>query len=171
VRFALRGPFAEQGEGELLVRAPQVMTGYWGRPAETAEAFVDGWLCTGDAVRVSADGHVRIVDRLKDTVIRGGENVYCIEVENVLVAHPAVGEVAVVGVPDERLGERVGAVVVPVPGEQVDGAALRAWASPLLADFKLPDFVHVRAEPLPRNAGGKVEKPALRKVRWGDRLR
>jgi acyl-CoA synthetase (AMP-forming)/AMP-acid ligase II len=153
---------------ELLVRAPQVMTGYWRNPGATAEVLVDGWLRTGDAAEVSDDGFVRIVDRIKDTVIRGGENVYCLEVENVLVAHPQVLEVAVLAVPDERLGERVGAVVVG----DVAPEDLLAWAAPQLADFKLPEHVCPRTEPLPRNAAGKVEKGVLRaEVAWGPRLR
>lgn len=171
VELALRGPRAAQGEGELLVRAPQVMSGYWNAPEATADTLVDGWLCTGDAVRVSADGFVRIVDRLKDTVIRGGENVYCLEVEHVLSAHPQVGEAAVLAVPDERLGERVGAVVVPVAGVELDVAELLQWAAPQLADFKLPEHVTVQRTPLPRNAAGKVEKAALRAATaWGPRL-
>jgi acyl-CoA synthetase (AMP-forming)/AMP-acid ligase II len=129
---------------------------------------VNGWLRTGDAAEASDDGFVRIVDRIKDTVIRGGENVYCIEVENVLVAHPQVQEVAVLAVPDERLGERVGAVVVGDIAPQ----DLLAWAAPQLADFKLPEHVCSRAEPLPRNAAGKVEKGVLRaEVVWGPRVR
>jgi long-chain acyl-CoA synthetase len=172
VELAVRGPEAAEGRGELLVRAPQVMTGYWGDPEASAAVLVDGWLRTGDAVHVSPDGFVRIVDRLKDTVIRGGENVYCIEVENVLAGHADVAEVAVVAVPDERLGERVGAVVVALPGVALDPPALLRWAAPQLADFKLPEHVFVSPDPLPRNAAGKVEKARLRaQVQWGERLR
>jgi acyl-CoA synthetase (AMP-forming)/AMP-acid ligase II len=172
VELAVRGPLAEQGEGELLVRAPQVMAGYWQRPGATAEALSHGWLRTGDVVRVTPDGFVRIVDRLKDAVNRGGENVYCIEVENVLSAHPSVGEVAVVGVADERLGERVGAVVVPLPDRSLDVTELLRWAAPQLADFKLPEHVTVSTAPLPRNAAGKVEKGTLRReTTWGPRVR
>ncbi|MCU1595077.1 MAG: putative fatty-acid--CoA ligase [Frankiales bacterium] len=160
VELALDGP-------ELLVRAPQVMTGYWNNPSATEEVLVDGWLRTGDAAVASADGFVRIVDRIKDTVIRGGENVYCIEVENVLLAHPSVLEVAVLAVPDEALGERVGAVVV---GE-VDPLELVRWAAPQLAGFKVPEHVVLRTGPLPRNAAGKVEKAVLRgEVTWGPLL-
>jgi long-chain acyl-CoA synthetase len=152
---------------ELLVRAPQVMTGYWQNPTATAEVLVDGWLRTGDAAEASEGGFVRIVDRLKDTVIRGGENVYCIEVENVLLAHPFVLEVAVLAVPDEALGERVGAVVVG----DVDALELVRWAAPQLAGFKVPEHVTLRSEPLPRNAAGKVEKAVLRgETTWGQLL-
>jgi acyl-CoA synthetase (AMP-forming)/AMP-acid ligase II len=165
VELALDGP-------ELLVRAPQVMTGYWRNPKATAEVLVDGWLRTGDAAAADPDGFVRIVDRIKDTVIRGGENVYCIEVENVLVAHPSVGEVAVIAVPDEQLGERVGAVVVAAAGSDVDALELVRWAAPQLAGFKVPEYVHIRTEPLPRNASGKVLKPVVRAdATWGDLLR
>lgn len=157
---------------ELLVRAPQVMTGYWGNPAATAEVLVDGWLRTGDAAAAAEDGFVQIVDRLKDTVIRGGENVYCIEVESALAAHPSVGEVAVVAVPDDSLGERVGAVVVAAAGAEVEPLALVRWAAAQLAGFKVPEYVCVRATPLPRNAAGKVEKPTVRaEASWGELLR
>jgi long-chain acyl-CoA synthetase len=145
------------------------MTGYWQRPEATAEVLHNGWLRTGDAVRVSKDGFVQIVDRLKDTIIRGGENVYCVEVESILVAHPAVGEIALIAVPDERLGERVGAVIVPA-GSATDGFDFDRfieWATPLLATYKLPELVRVRSEPLPRNAAGKVEKTRLRtEIDW-----
>jgi acyl-CoA synthetase (AMP-forming)/AMP-acid ligase II len=165
VELALDGP-------ELLVRAPQVMTGYWNNPRATAEVIVDGWLRTGDAAEATPHGFVRIVDRIKDTVIRGGENVYCIEVENALAAHPSVGEAAVVAVPDERLGERVGAVVVPAHGHDVDPLELVRWVATELAGFKVPEYVQVRAEPLPRNAAGKVEKPLVRAaVTRGELLR
>ncbi|WP_324276338.1 class I adenylate-forming enzyme family protein [Blastococcus brunescens] len=103
-----------------------------------------------------------IVDRKKDMINRGGENVYCVEVENALAAHPDVGEVAVIGVPDSMMGEKVGAVVVPRPGRTPDVGELTAFAAEHLADFKVPQFVVIRSEPLPRNAGGKVLKPSLR---------
>jgi long-chain acyl-CoA synthetase len=165
VELALDGP-------ELLVRAPQVMTGYWRNADATAEVLGDGWLRTGDAAAADPDGFVRIVDRIKDTVIRGGENVYCIEVENVLAADPTVGEVAVIAVPDEQLGERVGAVVVAAAGAHVDPLELVRSAATQLAGFKVPDYVHVRSEPLPRNASGKVLKPLVRaEASWGDLLR
>ena len=102
--------------GELLIRGQNIVAGYWNKPEQTAETFVDGWLHTGDLARVDDDGFVQIVDRKKDMVNRGGENVYCVEVENALVQHPAVFEVAVMGVPDTMMGEKVGAVVVPRPG-------------------------------------------------------
>jgi long-chain acyl-CoA synthetase len=151
------------GVGELLIRGPNVVAGYWGDPVRTAETFVDGWLHTGDVARID-DGIVRIVDRAKDMINRGGENVYSVEVENALAAHPDVLEVAVVGVPDPVMGEKVGAVVLPKSGVTADDLvpSLSAFARERLADFKCPQFVRVLQEPLPRNAGGKVLKSPLR---------
>jgi long-chain acyl-CoA synthetase len=149
--------------GELLVRGPNVVAGYWGDPARTAETFVDGWLHTGDIATIT-DGIVRIVDRAKDMINRGGENVYSVEVENALAAHPDVVEVAVVGVADPVMGEKVGAVVLPRPGVTAEELApsLIAFARTQLADFKVPQFIRVLEAPLPRNAGGKVLKSPLR---------
>jgi len=151
------------GVGELLIRGPNVVAGYWGDPVRSAETFVDGWLHTGDVARID-DGIVRIVDRAKDMINRGGENVYSVEVENALAAHPDVLEVAVVGVPDPVMGEKVGAVVLPKSGVTADDLvpSLSAFARERLADFKCPQFVRVLQEPLPRNAGGKVLKSPLR---------
>ena len=160
------------GVGELLVRGQNVVAGYWNKPEQTVETFVDGWLHTGDLARVDDEGFVQIVDRRKDMVNRGGENVYCVEVESALVEHPAVFEVAVLGVPDTMMGEKVGAVIVPRPGVEVDAAEVRAFALERIADFKAPQYIAVRSEPLPRNAGGKVLKPDLRKETvWPDQLR
>ena len=165
-------PDPETGVGELLVRGPNVVAGYWNKPEATAQAFVNGWLHSGDMARIDAQGFTYIVDRKKDMIIRGGENVYCVEVENALNAYPAVFEVAVVGVPDSMMGEKVGAVVVPVPGRTVDPAQLVAFARDHLADFKVPEYVAVRGEPLPRNPGGKILKQSLRSTtEWGPRLR
>ncbi|MGY1717567.1 class I adenylate-forming enzyme family protein [Blastococcus sp. SYSU DS0552] len=155
-------PDPATGVGELLIRGPNVVAGYWRKPEQTAETFVDGWLHSGDLARIDDEGLVYVVDRKKDMINRGGENVYCVEVENALAAHPAVGEVAVVGVPDPMMGEKVGAVVVPRPGQELDPAGLLGFARERLADFKVPQFVSVRADPLPRNPGGKVLKPPLR---------
>ena len=156
------------GVGELLIRGQNIVAGYWNKPEQTAETFVDGWLHSGDLARVDDDGFVQIVDRKKDMVNRGGENVYCVEVENALVAHPAVFEVSVVGVPDEMMGEKVGAIVVLHPGMELTATELTAFAREHLADFKVPQYVTFRADPLPRNPGGKVLKPTLRKeTEWG----
>ena len=146
--------------GELCVRGATVTAGYWGNPEATATAFVDGWLHTGDVGSVDPDGYVRVLDRLKDMIIRGGENIYSLEVETALAAHPDVAEVAVIGVPDPVFDERVRAVVVPRPGAEPAEETLRAHAAGLLADFKVPaEFRFVDA--LPRNASGKVLKRHL----------
>jgi fatty-acyl-CoA synthase len=147
--------------GELVLRGPNIFAGYWGLPAETAEAMRGGWFHTGDLGRADADGFVTLVDRKKDMIITGGENVYPIEVEQVLYRHPAVADVAVIGAPDERWGETVVAVVVPAAGSSPDGAELVRYAREQIAHFKCPrrvDFV----EELPRTATGKVLKRELR---------
>ncbi len=160
------------GVGELLVRGPNVVKGYWNKPEATAQTFVNGWLHTGDLARIDADGFVQIVDRKKDMVNRGGENVYCVEVENAMCAHPAVYECAVMGVPDTMMGEKVGAIVVLKPGEKTQPEEICEFLKGRLADFKIPQYMTVRAEPLPRNPGGKILKPRLRKeTQWGTPLR
>jgi len=162
----------ETGAGELLIRGPNVVLGYWNKPQATAETFVDGWLHTGDMARIDADGFVQIVDRKKDMICRGGENVYCVEVENALAAHPAVFEVAVIGVPDEVMGEKVGAVIVPRPGREIDPIDIISFARQELGEFKVPQYISFRADPLPRNPGGKILKPKLRKeTEWGQPVR
>jgi acyl-CoA synthetase (AMP-forming)/AMP-acid ligase II len=150
------------GVGELLIRGAQVVQGYWNKPEASEETFRAGWLRTGDLARIDDEGFTYIVDRAKDMINRGGENVYCVEVENALAAAPGVFEVAVVGVPDPMMGEKVGAVVVPRPGSDFDVDAFLAQARERLADFKVPQFLAVRAAALPRNPGGKVLKPVLR---------
>jgi long-chain acyl-CoA synthetase len=172
VDLALRDADPSTGVGELLVRGPNVVQGYWRKPEATAETFVAGWLHTGDLARIDGDGLLYIVDRIKDMINRGGENVYCIEVENALVAAPGVGEAAAVGVPDEMMGEKVGAVIVPAAGTQPDVQAILEHCRTHLADFKVPQFVAFRSEPLPRNPGGKVLKAELREsTDWGSPLR
>jgi len=147
--------------GEILVRAAQVAAGYWRDPAATAEVFGDGWLRTGDAGRLGPDGLLHVVDRIKDVVVSGGENVASREVEDVLRRHPSVDDVAVVGIPDARWGERVCAVVVAAPGATVDAAGIEALARRHLAGYKVPRRVVVVDE-LPRNSTGKVLKARLR---------
>ncbi|MHB1504694.1 MAG: class I adenylate-forming enzyme family protein [Acidimicrobiales bacterium] len=160
------------GVGELLVRGPNVVKGYWNKPEATRTAFTEGWLHTGDLARIDEEGLVYIVDRAKDMINRGGENVYCVEVENVMAGAPGVFEVAVVAVPDTMMGEKVGAVIVPSPGQNIDVEAVIAYTRRYLAEFKVPQYVTVRAEALPRNPGGKVLKPVLRTTtQWGDPLR
>jgi long-chain acyl-CoA synthetase len=172
VDLALAEPDPDTGVGELLVRGPNVVKGYWKKPQASAETFVDGWLHTGDVARVDADGLLYIVDRMKDMINRGGENVYSIEVENVLAGAPGVGEVAVVAVPDEMMGEKVGAVIVPLAGGGLDVEAVLRHCRAHLADFKVPQYLATREEPLPRNPGGKLLKARLREeTRWGKPLR
>ena len=165
-------PDKTTGVGELLVRGPNVVSGYWNKAEASAETFVDGWLHTGDMARIDEQGFVQIVDRKKDMICRGGENVYCVEVENALAAHPAVFEVAVMGVPDTMMGEKVGAVIVPRPGQKLDVDDLITFARKHLADFKVPQFLAIRTEPMPRNPGGKMLKPVLRReTEWGKPMR
>lgn len=147
--------------GEILVRAPQVMLGYWQDADATAAALADGWLHTGDVGRVDDDGLLTVVDRLKDVIVSGGENVASREVEAVLHTHPGVADVAVIGLPDPRWGERVAAVVVRRGDTGVTEAELVALARDHLAGFKVPRVVTFVAE-LPRNAAGKVLKQRLR---------
>jgi acyl-CoA synthetase (AMP-forming)/AMP-acid ligase II len=157
------------GVGELLIRGPNVVMGYWNKPEATANTFVDGWLHSGDLARIDSHGLVRIVDRAKDMINRGGENVYSVEVENALAGAPGVADAAVVAVPDEVLGEKVGAVVVPVPGAEFEPEKVVSYLRERLADFKVPQFFAVATEPLPRNPGGKILKRQLREnTKWGD---
>ncbi len=148
--------------GELWIRGPNVVKGYWNKPAATAESFTDGWLHSGDLARIDTEGFVYVVDRVKDMLIRGGENVYCVEVENALNGHAAVMDAAVVGLPHRVLGEEVGAVVQVTPGADVSEQALQDHVAKQLAAVKVPARIELRAEPLPRNANGKVLKTQLR---------
>ena len=152
-----------QGEvGEIVYRSPMVMKEYWGKPAETAEAFAGGWFHSGDLVRQDEDGYFFVVDRKKDMIISGGENVYCAEVEDVLAAHPKVGEVALIGMPDTRYGEAPLAVVAPRdPADPPTHAELAAWCRERLARYKNPREYSVVGA-LPRNPSGKVLKTRLR---------
>lgn len=172
VEVDLRDPDPASGVGELLIRGQNIVAGYWNKPDKTAETFVDGWLHTGDLARIDDDGFVQIVDRLKDMICRGGENVYCVEVENVLAQHPDVVEVAVVGVADDMMGEKVGAIVVPRPGTDPDPREIHAFVKERIADFNAPQYVCFRSEPLPRNPAGKVLKPVLRdNAVWSEEIR
>ncbi|WP_347955698.1 acyl-CoA synthetase [Gordonia aichiensis] len=150
--------------GEMLVRGPNVFVGYWNRPEASAEALRDGWFYTGDLATCDEDGYYRIVDRKKDMIVSGGENVYASEVEQVMHRHPAVGEVAVIGIPDEKWGEAVTAVIALKPGAAATEAELIAWAREQIAHFKSPRSVHF-VDVLPRTATGKILKHDLRK-RW-----
>jgi long-chain acyl-CoA synthetase len=150
------------GIGEFCVRGAQVIRGYLNREEETAESIQDGWLRTGDIARIDEDGFIFIVDRLKDMVLRGGENVYCAEVEAALFDHPSVAECAVFGVPDDRLGEEVAVAIMLKPGCTDDVDALRAHCATLLAKYKIPRYIWLTRDPLPRNASGKFLKRQLR---------
>ena len=148
--------------GEIWIKGPNVVRGYWNKPEATAETFTDGWVHSGDIGRVDEEGFVYIADRAKDMLIRGGENVYCVEVESVLYEHPAVMDAAVVGLPHRVLGEEVGALVTVAPGKQVTAQELREHVAKRLAGFKVPAYVELRNDPLPRNPNGKILKRELR---------
>jgi long-chain acyl-CoA synthetase len=168
LRIALPdGREAAAGEtGEVQIRSASAMQGYWRLPEATAEAFTpDGWLRTGDVGTLDADGYLYLIDRLKDMIISGGENVYPAEVEAALLRVPGVKEVAVIGVPDRRWGEAVTAVIVPQPGAALDEGAVIAAARTMLAGYKVPKTIVLR-EALPRNAAGKVLRRELRAPFW-----
>ena len=150
------------GIGELWVRGPNVVKGYWNKPEATEQTFGGGWLRTGDLVRFDTEGFIYILDRAKDMLIRGGENVYCVEVEDALYSHPAVMDAAVIGIPHRVLGEEVGAVVQVTPGASVTEAELKRHVGERLAAFKVPVRIELCREPLPRNANGKILKRELR---------
>ena len=150
--------------GELWSKGPMNAKGYWNRPEDTAKTFVDGWVRTGDLAMLDAEGFCFIVDRAKDMLIRGGENIYCVEVENALYDHPAVMDAAVVGVAHRTLGEEPVAVVTLKPGAEADEQALRAHVAERLAAFKVPVQIRFWPETLPRNANGKILKGDLKKL-------
>ena len=147
--------------GELWARGPMVVRGYWNKPEASAETFVDGWVRTGDLARVDDEGFCYIVDRAKDMLIRGGENIYSSEVENALYAHPAVTDAAVIGLAHRTLGEEPAAVVHLAPGAAATEAELQAWVRARLAAFKVPVAIRFTRETLPRNATGKILKREL----------
>jgi long-chain acyl-CoA synthetase len=148
--------------GELWIKGPNVVKGYWNKPEATAAVFTDGWLHTGDVARLDDEGFVYIVDRAKDMLIRGGENVYSVEIEGVLYEHPAVADAAVIGIPHPTLGEEVGAVVTLLPGTSVSEGDLQEFVRTRLAGFKVPVKVWFYERELPRNPAGKVLKRDLR---------
>ncbi|MGD0864138.1 MAG: class I adenylate-forming enzyme family protein [Rhizomicrobium sp.] len=150
--------------GELWARGPNIVKCYWNKPEASAQTFVDGWVRTGDLARLDEEGFCFIIDRAKDMLIRGGENIYCIEVENVLYEHPAVMDAALVPVPHHSLGEEPGAVVHLKPGLHATEEELRAFVAGKLAAFKVPVKVVFWPETLPRNANGKIMKNDLKKI-------
>jgi acyl-CoA synthetase (AMP-forming)/AMP-acid ligase II len=155
-------PLAANEVGEVWIRSSQVTSGYWQRPEETEKSITsDGWFRTGDGGYLDDEGYLFLTDRIKDMIVTGAENVYPIEVENVVAQHPAVADVAVIGVPDDRWGETVKAVVVAADGESIDPDELMEWTKERIAGFKRPRSVDVVDE-LPRNASGKILKKDLR---------
>jgi long-chain acyl-CoA synthetase len=161
---AADGTDAPDGEpGEVCIRGPILMKGYWGKPEATADAIdPDGWLHTGDIGLLDDEGYLAITDRMKDMIIRGGENIYCVEIENRLVQHPAVADAAVIGVPHPELGEEVKAVVQVEAGHTLTEDEVRDWIRQTLAEFKVPAYLVLSPDPLPRNASGKLLKNVLR---------
>jgi acyl-CoA synthetase (AMP-forming)/AMP-acid ligase II len=154
------GKISESGTGEVVIKAPFLLKEYWNRPEATEDAFDDGWFRTGDVAEIDGDGFIFIKDRIKDMIISGGENIYPAEIENVIIAHPAVSEVAVIGLPDEKWGEIVCAVVVAEQDKAGEEALIRLCAEKL-SRYKLPKRVEY-VELLPRNPAGKVLKRVLR---------
>lgn len=152
----------EGSTGELCVKGPIVIKGYINRAEATAEAIQDGWFRTGDIANIDEDGFIYLVDRAKDMVIRGGENIYCSEVESAIYEHPDIAEAAVFGIPDDHLGEVVATAIVLVPGSSLDDDGLRDFLKPSIAKFKIPARIWFRSEDLPRNASGKFLKKDLR---------
>jgi long-chain acyl-CoA synthetase len=148
--------------GEISLYGPTITPGYWDDPEATAAAIRDGWLYTGDVGYRDADGFYYLVDRTKDIIIRGGENVYSVEIENCLAEHPQIDEAAVIGVPDPELGERVKAILYPVRGATLTVEAVRAHVAARLASFKVPEIIEISERPLPRNPAGKILKDQLR---------
>ena len=157
--------------GEIRVRGFNTMLGYWNKPEETAATFRDGWIYTGDAGRMDEEGFLTIVDRIKDMIISGGENVYTVEVENACLQHPVVSQCAVIGIPDETWGEAVHAIVIVKDGEQVPAEELIAHCHRLIAGYKCPRSIEFRREPFPLSGAGKVLKRELRAPHWKGRSR
>jgi long-chain acyl-CoA synthetase len=161
----------DNGVGELVIRGENVFSGYWGRDDATDAVMDGGWFRTGDVASIDDDGFCQIVDRRKDVIIRGGENVYSVEVENALIAHAPLLEAAVVPVADDVYGERVGAVVVPLAGSHPSAGEILEALRQHLAPYKLPEYIVVSEEGLPRNPGGKVLKRELQSTDWGQIVR
>jgi long-chain acyl-CoA synthetase len=155
--------------GEVATSGPHVMQGYWNKPEQTADVLRDGWYHTGDLGRLDEDGYLYLVDRAKDMIVTGGENVYCSEVEEVLYKHPAVLEAAVIGVPDDKWGEAVHAVVVP--RTPVDAEDLIEFCRQHIAGYKLPKGISFSESELPKSGPGKILKRELRKPFWEGRER
>jgi long-chain acyl-CoA synthetase len=156
--------------GEVLARGANMLVGYWNRPEETAEALRGGWYHSGDLATLDEDGYLYIVDRKKDMIVTGGENVYSVEVEDALAAHPAVLECAVIGVPDEHWGEAVHAIVALKPGQAATADELMTHCHARIANYKCPKSIAF-VEALPKSGAGKVLKRELREPHWAGRER
>jgi long-chain acyl-CoA synthetase len=157
--------------GEIIARGPNIMNGYWNRPEETAAALRHGYMHTGDLATIDKDNFIFIVDRAKDMIVSGGENVYCAEVENALYEHPDVLEAAVIGIPDDKWGEAVLAIVVPKEGASPSEADIIEHTRHLIAGYKTPKQVVFQAQPLPKSGPGKILKTELRKPYWEGKTR
>ena len=157
--------------GQIAARGPNSMQGYWNKPEQTAAALVDGWVHTGDAGYMDEDGFIYLVDRVKDMIVSGGENVFSVEVENAVARHEAVHEVVVVGIPSEEWGEQVHAIVRLLSGNQVSEQALIQHCKEWIAGYKCPRSIEFREEPFPVTGAGKIRKMDLRAVYWKDRER
>jgi long-chain acyl-CoA synthetase len=159
-------PVAQGETGEVCARAGNFMREYWKKPEATEEAFRGGWYHSGDAGYLDEKGYLYLVDRVKDMIVTGGENVYSVEVENAIASHPAVGQVAVIGIPSEKWGEAVHAIVVPRDGATVTEAEIIEHARQAIAGYKVPKSVAIRTEPLPLSGAMKVLKRDLRAPYW-----
>lgn len=157
--------------GEIAARSPGTMLGYWNQPDQTRAVLVDGWVHTGDLGHQDEDGFVHVVDRVKDMIVTGGENVFCAEVESVISTHPAVGAVAVIGIPSAQWGEAVHAIVIPRPGAVVEERDIIAHCRARIAGYKCPRSISIRAESFPLSGAGKVLKRELRAPFWQGRER
>ena len=157
--------------GEIVVRGDMVMDGYYREPEATAAVMTDGWLHTGDMAVWDEENYIHIVDRKKDIIISGGENVSSIEIEKVLTGHPAISEAAVVSAPDDKWGEIAIAFVVTKPGMELNETDLRAYLAVRLAKFKVPQRYFIQTEPLPKGGTGKILKKDLREPFWTNRER
>jgi long-chain acyl-CoA synthetase len=166
------GEDVQPGEiGEIIARGPNVMLGYWRMPEATVAALKDGWMHTGDLATVDEEQYIYIIDRAKDMIISGGENIYSVEVEQALYRHPAVLEAAVISIPDDQWGEAVHAVIVCKPGRQVSSEGLLAYARTRIAGYKVPRSIEFRLEPLPKSGAGKILKRELREPYWSAKSR
>jgi long-chain acyl-CoA synthetase len=166
------GRDVEPGQvGEIIARGPNIMRGYWRRDDDTANAIVDGWLRTGDLATVDAEGYLYLVDRKKDMIVTGGENVFSTEVEAVLYAHPSVKEAAVIPVPDDQWGEAVHACIALKDGRQVSADELIEFCRPRLASYKVPRSIEIIIGELPKGGTGKILKKQLRERYWQGRER